>query len=348
MQWRIVFCLTVYLAGALALAEAAQARSVALVIGNSKYKVAGLRNPVNDATEMTARFKALKFDEVIKRIDLDKAGLDEAVARFARKARGADTAVIFFSGHGIEIGGRNYLVPVRHGITHPSDARFRTKRLEDLIHAVSGARRLAVVIVDACRDNPWSGTKGAKGLARVETSAPGMVIAFSTAPGKVALDGRGRLSPYTRALSEKLAARPTLDVRKLFTSLTARTRKLAGVDQQPWAEFGEFPEADVAFVASAPPPPPPPPGPMGGASIVVGATIDAPITVRVGTVLLSPDRRKRAEVRAVRTLEVEFLIAGKATKCAIWDVCSFGWRGSPTFRVSRKDEKPGVAYLINK
>ncbi|MCI4666508.1 MAG: caspase family protein, partial [Neomegalonema sp.] len=212
---------------------------------------APLKNPGNDAAEIKRRFDAIGFDEVVRATDLDKAGFERALLAFARKARGADTAVIYYSGHGLEVGGRNFLVPLGADIAHPNDAQLLTVPLDSLTKAASGAKRLAVVIIDACRDNPWAGVKGAKGLARVDVSKPRLVLAYSTAPGKVAEDGAGRLSPYTQALSELLAKSPGLDVRVLFTALGDRTDELSRGPQSPWASFGKFGAETVALLPGA-------------------------------------------------------------------------------------------------
>ena len=195
---------------------------------------------------MERRFLALGFDEVVRFENLGRIAFQDALTEFSAAVEGADTAVVFYSGHGLELGGVNYLIPVDAVIRTQAAARFQAVRLDDVIEIVSGAERLAVVIVDACRNNPF-GAKGSKGLVPV-VRRPSTVVAYATEPEKLAQDGPpGGLSPYTQALSEALQDNPGLDVRLLFTSLADRTRELAGVPQEPWAAIGNFPQGTVAL-----------------------------------------------------------------------------------------------------
>ena len=120
------------------------------------------------------------------------------------------------------------------------------------MEAVAGATRLSVVVLDACRNNPLAGTRGGgRGMARV-TARPSQVVAYSTAPGQVAQDGVGGTSPYTQALAEMMQANPRMDVRRLFTSLSARTTELAQTEQIPYAEFGAFNANHVSLTGDVP------------------------------------------------------------------------------------------------
>lgn len=238
MLTRLVATLIICAAGA---AHAAAER-VALVIGNSSYThQAPLSNPVNDAAKMTETLTAIGY-EVTTLLDLDEDGMERALADFSELADGAEVALVYYSGHGMEISETNYLIPIDAELEKERDARFEAVDLETVRAAIEGAQKLKVVILDACRNNTFLARTrgGTRGLKRVVATA-GEVIAYSTAPGSVAQDGEpGGLSPYTRALSEKLEAQPTLDVRFLFTSLGAKTAEYAGVQQRPYTEFASL------------------------------------------------------------------------------------------------------------
>lgn len=244
----------------------AEAKKLALLIGNADYAHTGrLRSPVNDAAAMARRLETLGY-EVTRLSDADRRTMGRALKRFGREARGADTALVYYSGHGMELGGRNYLAPIDAELAHPDDAGIEAIALDDVIAAAAGAERLSVVILDACRNNSFpSATKsGPKGF-RAIGARPGQVIAFATAPGQVALDGGAELSPYTRALTDALDRAPEVDVRRLFTSLGAATRKYAGAEQTPFTRFGDMPLEDVALAdgpAAAPDPEPTAPPPQ--------------------------------------------------------------------------------------
>ena len=262
---------------ALATATAANARDVALIVANAGYvKMGPLANPTNDARRMRGVLEGLGFEVQVSE-NLGRAQMLDVLTRFAQTSRGADTAMIFYSGHGFEADGVNYLIPVDFAPKHPDDVRFMAVRLEDAMDAVAGAARLSVVILDACRDNPLAtGTRGgSRGLARV-TARPSQVVAYSTAPGRVAMDGAGATSPYTQALAETIEANPAMDVRRLFTSLSSRTTQLARAEQIPYAEFGAFSAAHVSLDGRTPRPvAAPAPAPAAGDASVMLAMWDA-------------------------------------------------------------------------
>lgn len=247
-------------AGLFALASVSQVAAeqrVALLIGNADYEhAAQLANPGRDVRAMADVLDGLGFD-VRALFDLDEDELERALARFEGQARGADTALIFYSGHGMEIGGRNYLIPTDASLRSPGDERAEAVDLRHAIEAVSFATRLSIVIVDACR-NGAPGARGARGFLE-ETAAAGLVIAFSTAPGSIAYDGAGRLSPFTHALTERLSRNPNEDVRILFNSLGPDVRRFGGGDQEPYSRIGGLPQGNVSLIGSSGSPAPPPP-----------------------------------------------------------------------------------------
>jgi hypothetical protein len=186
------------------------------VIGNSAYSEApALANPVNDATDMAAALDKAGF-KVVLGLDLDKRAFDRTIRDFARILSDADAAVLFYAGHGLQVAGRNYLVPIDAKLESERDLDFEAVPLEFLLRQMEIDRegRTNIVFLDACRDNPLSrnlaramGTRSAslgQGLAQVQTGI-GTFISYSTQPGNVALDGQGRNSPFTSALVKALA-----------------------------------------------------------------------------------------------------------------------------------------------
>src|SRR5260221_7276896 len=184
----------------LAVSGAAQAeRRVALVIGNGAYQnVAGLPNPPRDAGLIQDALKQAGF-EVTLANDLDHDGLVKALRTFGKAADGADWAVLYYAGHGIEIGGVNYLIPVDAKLETDRDVGFEAVPLDQVMSAIEGARTLRLVILDACRNNPFvtamhksanAGRGVGRGLARVEPD-PSTLVAYSARDGTIAADGNG-------------------------------------------------------------------------------------------------------------------------------------------------------------
>src|SRR6476646_5540734 len=192
---RVLYRVPALLAAALLLAlPAAAEKRVALVIGNSAYKeVAQLPNPVNDATEISSALKSAGFD-VILGVDLDKRAFDTKVRNFADLLEDADAAIFFYAGHGLQVAGRNYLIPVDAHLQGERDLDFDAVNLDFIMKQMelNRADKTNIVFLDACRDNPF---------AQVETGV-GTFIAYSTHPGNVALDGKGKNSPCTTALAK--------------------------------------------------------------------------------------------------------------------------------------------------
>ena len=212
-----VAALAIILAGR-ALAEG----RVALVIGNAAYIHGGLlSNPSHDAAAVAQALTRAGFT-VTTRTDLGRDALVDALKAFARDSADADTALVYFSGHGMEIGGVNYLIPIDATLAADTDINFEAVPLDLVVTSVDRARRLKVVILDACRNNPYLDTmkrsNGAKainvGLAAPEVGA-GMLIAYAAREGDTAADGAGANSPYAEALAQRLPE-SGVDVRLLF------------------------------------------------------------------------------------------------------------------------------------
>lgn len=226
---------------AAAVAAARADRRVALLIGNGAYAhTSTLANPENDVFAMSEALAALGFDVTVLK-DAGRLAFGRALQDFQEQAEGVDTALIFYSGHGMEINGRNFLIPVDATLRREGDATLEALPMDMALNALSGATRLSALILDACRTHnfPSSERSTARGFAPVGARA-GQVVVFSTEAGRVAYDGAGAMSPFTQALTEALAAQPHEDVRLLFTSLGARTSELAEAAQEPFARFGRF------------------------------------------------------------------------------------------------------------
>lgn len=200
-------------------------KRVALVIGNSAYqKVAKLSNPANDAAAVAAMLKMAGFDAIDLRSDLSAFDLRRTLRDFGNKARDADIAVVYYAGHGIELDGTNYLIPVDAALETDTDVLDETLPLDRVLFAVEPAKQLRLVILDACRDNPFARTMKrtvasravGRGLAKVEPTSPNTMIAFAAKAGSTASDGDSRNSPFAAALVEHLP-RPGLDLRRAST-----------------------------------------------------------------------------------------------------------------------------------
>lgn len=217
-------------------------RRVALVIGNSAYRhAAELANPRNDATDMAAALKALAF-EVTAGVDLDKAGMEDKLREFADRLSGADAAVFFYAGHGLQVGGVNYLAPVNAKLLTAAALDFETVRLDLIQRTMESEVPTNILFLDACRDNPLSrnlaramGTRSAnigRGLAPAE-SGKGTLISYSTQPGNVALDGTGRNSPFADALKEHITASND-SIGDLLVAVRNDVMRVTADKQVPW------------------------------------------------------------------------------------------------------------------
>ncbi|MBR1121411.1 caspase family protein [Bradyrhizobium lablabi] len=277
----IVAMLAIGLASRSALAD----KRVAFVVGNSSYQnVVALANPANDAAAVTDMFKKAAFDVVETRRDLKNSEMRRALRDFTEKARDADIAVIYYAGHGLEVDGTNYLVPVDAVLERDTDAYDEAISLDRILQAIEPAKQLRLVILDACRDNPFAKTMKrmvasralGRGLAGVEPSRPNTLIAFAAKGGSTAADGDGRHSPFTSALLAHLA-KPGLELGKAFRLVRDDVMKATGNRQEPFV-YGSLGGNDVSLV----------PAPAVAAPPVVadpnaGVRRDYELAERVGT-----------------------------------------------------------------
>jgi branched-chain amino acid transport system substrate-binding protein len=217
-------------------------RRVALVIGNSNYAAASrLKNTENDARSIAAVFKSLDFDAVELSLDQPANELRNTVQRFARQAAAADVAIVFYAGHGIEIQGNNYLIPIDARLRSDVDVEFEAISLDLVMRATASARQLRLIILDACRENPFLGRMEmaqatsrtlSRGLARVDPVGD-TLIAYAAKAGSIASDGVGRNSPFTTALLQHLPT-PGLDIRLMFGRVRDTVMTLTRREQEPY------------------------------------------------------------------------------------------------------------------
>jgi uncharacterized caspase-like protein len=239
------------LSGGAALAE----RRVALVIGNSVYQHAeNLPNTINDADAIAAMLRAAGFDVVDERRNVTTIEFKRAVRDFMSSAINADIAVVYYSGHGIEIGGTNYLIPVDAKLVSDYDAEDEAIALDRIIVAAEPARRLRLIVLDACRDNPFlrSGArlltvrKISKGLASIEPGGTDTLIAYAAKAGSVSEDGVGENSPFTAAVLKYLTE-PGLDIRIAFGRVRDDVLAATASRQEPFV-YGSLGGATISLI----------------------------------------------------------------------------------------------------
>lgn len=230
-------------------------KRVALVLANSAYQHAPpLTNPVNDGAVMAKTLKEAGFDIVESRRDLSALDTRRVLRDFADATRDADIAVVYYAGHGIEVEGSNYLIPVDARLERDTDVYDEALSLDRILVAVEPAKQLRLVILDACRDNPFGKTmkrtvasRGiGRGLAQVEPTSPNTLIAYSAKAGFTAQDGDGANSPFTVALSRHLTT-PGLDVRRAFGFVRDDVLKSTANKQEPFV-YGSLGGEDVPLV----------------------------------------------------------------------------------------------------
>jgi uncharacterized caspase-like protein len=262
---RLIATFVLALAALIDVASAAPDR-VALVIGNGAYRNAGaLANPANDAADVAALLRNIGFDVVDGR-DLDKRSMEGKIRDFSRKVDHASLVVFFYAGHGLQVGGRNYLVPVDARLERPGDLNFETIDVSLVLQQFEGDKRVSLIFLDACRDNPLSrslarmlGTRSStigQGLASIQ-SPVGTMIAYATQPDNVALDGSGRNSPFTTALLKHMAT-PGLDISAVMKRVRSDVVGATQSKQVPWDHSSLLGDvmlvpANAAVTAPAPP-----------------------------------------------------------------------------------------------
>ncbi|MEC9342758.1 MAG: caspase family protein [Pseudomonadota bacterium] len=219
-------------------------KRVALVIGNSAYAhTVELPKPRNDAAAMSDKLSSLGF-EVISALDGSKTGMEGAVREFVRAMEDADVALFFYAGHGMQVNGTNYLIPVDAKLEDSTALDFETISLDTILNFMNREDRVSIALLDACRDNPLSrrftrslgATRSAfigRGLAAPSTGSGQVLIGFATAPGEVALDGSGSNSPFTTALLGHIGT-PGLEIELMLKRVKQEVYETTGKEQEPW------------------------------------------------------------------------------------------------------------------
>lgn len=213
-------------------------RRVALLIGNATYKVNPLKNPVNDSNDMARSLRSVGFD-VIEVNNATLVQMREATRKFADKLSNSDVGLVYYSGHGVEVSGKNYLIPVNADIKREYevvDQAFDASQFLEMMDNIRGPnnKRVNILIVDACRNNELQRSlrSTTNGLARMDAPG-GTFISFATAPGRVAADGVGRNSPYTKHLLQALK-QPNMPIEQVFKVVRRNVMDETMGEQIPW------------------------------------------------------------------------------------------------------------------
>lgn len=235
----LVLAVAVWVIGATG--ESYAEKGVALVIGNSDYKhTLHLPNPKNDANAIAAALNKIGFESVTVEIDLGIDGMRRALRAFGDKAEGADTALVFFAGHGMELGGENYLIPTDAKLRKDRHLQFEAVKLSSVLQSVEGARRLKLVMLDACRNNPFAAgmrlsgkvkRSVARGFGRIEPEGD-VLVAYASRHGTTADDGAEKHSPYTTALLAHMSE-PGIDIRLMLGKVRDSVKAATSGEQVP-------------------------------------------------------------------------------------------------------------------
>jgi uncharacterized caspase-like protein len=285
---------------------------VALVIGNGHYhSVPRLANPTHDAQLIADTLKSLDFTLVggKAQLDLDKAAFDRVVQAFGTALQGASVAFFYYAGHGVQVRGANYLVPVSANPTREADVDFQMVNADLVLRQMEGAgTRLNLLVLDACRNNPLAG-RGVRatggGLAQMQ-APEGTLISYATQPGNVAQDGTDGHSPYTRALASALST-PGLDVFAVFNETGLAVKKRTGGTQQPWV--ASSPLEGKFYFAGVPPQPSTMQTPSGSPPVSESiAALPAAQGARVAEPSTPPPRRLRSEKATLSRDEAKVMI----------------------------------------
>src|SRR5262245_44965687 len=238
-------------------APAPAEKRVALVIGNSTYRnVPALSNPTNDAADVAATFERLGF--TVRRVNNGTyEDMRRGLLEFGRQVRGADIAVVFYAGHGIEVGGENWLIPIDAELRSDIDVDHEAMGLRSVLPAVESANKLGLVILDACRNNPFAAkmqrtirTRAvSRGLASVEPTG-NVLVAYSARDGTTAADGDGRNSPFTTSLLKHIET-PGLEINFLFRNIRDDVIQSTKREQQPFV-YGSL-SKEAIYLKAAPP-----------------------------------------------------------------------------------------------
>ena len=217
---------------------------LALVIGNTKYPDSPLRNPINDATEMATLLRQHDFDVTLQ-LNANQHTMERAIQDFTRHVPRGSVGLFYFSGHGVQVDGNNYLLPIDGVFHEPSDAKYRAVSADWVLERMDDAGMdMKILILDACRDNPFSrsGTRSLRRGLTMMNTPKGSLIAYATSPGQTALDGAGRHSPYTTQLLRQIPV-PRRPMELMFKAVRDGVQRDTQGQQTPWeasSMTGEF------------------------------------------------------------------------------------------------------------
>ena len=254
---------------ALAVDVALAEKRVALVVGNSNYKNAPrLPNPERDASAVAEMFRKAGFDTVVEANNVGNLDFKRAIRKFEDATLDSDIAVVFYAGHGIEVRGTNYLMPINARLASDRDAQDEAITLNRVVESVDAAKRLRLIILDACRDNPFTrtmkrfrrqaatrSTTVGSGLGQVQPTGTNTLIAYAAKAGSTAEDGDGDHSPFTTALLDNLIV-PGLDIRLAFGRVRDEVMKITQKRQEPFV-YGSLGGGNIALVPAPKKPEPP-------------------------------------------------------------------------------------------
>ena len=210
-------------------------RRTALVIGNSSYNTGSLRNPVNDADDMASALKRLGFDVILKK-NATQQDMEDVIRDFGNSLKKGGVGLFFYAGHGVQISGKNFLLPIGVKIDRETDVKYRAVDADMVLDEMGNAGNpMNIVILDACRDNPFgkSFRTASRGLAIISSAPRGTLISYSTSPGNVAADGSGRNSPYAGSLMKHMI-KPGIQIEDVFKNVRQDLGKMTQGKQIPW------------------------------------------------------------------------------------------------------------------
>ena len=231
------------------LSFSAQERRTALVIGNGSYKSAPLLNPVNDANDIASTLRKLGF-AVIHKENATQREIETSIREFGNRLRKGGVGLFYYAGHGFQVNGINYIIPLGAELLEETDVKYEAVDARRVLDAMYNAGNdINIVILDACRNNPMARSfrSGSGGLARMDAPR-GTIVAYSTSPGEMALDGSGRNSPYTEALLEYMDD-PGLTIEQVFKKCRRRIYGVTNGKQTPWESTSLT--GDFYFVSKA-------------------------------------------------------------------------------------------------
>lgn len=346
-----------------------EARRVALVVGIGYEAAASprLANAVRDGDDMAAVLGASGF-EVIRPRGGDLRALQDALDRFYERAEGAEAALFYFAGHGIQFESVNYLVPDDAQLRSETRLKQETIALQDIITSVERRAAITLVFLDACRNNPLAENLqrravGAdrsavvpQGLAPMAVRNPDTLLVFAAAPGRTASDGLGSNSPFTAAMLRNIAE-PDVEIELMMKRVTRDVVQETAGEQVPerlsrlTSEFvfkRQVPVGKGHQQASVPPPAAAPPPVSSTARtqdqdcLVLGSRLDRPVEVAVGTRVCSRDGEVRATIEDITSYTIVYTARGRRWTCRRTEICTF-WDGGPHFGLGTSRSGQGGA-----